>query len=169
MGNFLRKLSRKKGIETVSNVLGAVFIGAIVIFFFYYIFPLFFGDMFKSIALTSTDVVARDLAGLVSVSGVAPDQIVIEYNPSSSIQYNVSIASRIVSIGLPISKGNLASNLGVTDVSTAKTALDNLTVRMDLENNFEISKTIKSSNSGSGNPAFQPFYAVIGKSNLGVK
>lgn len=169
MGNFLRKITKKKGMETVANVLGAVFITAIVVFFFYYVFPLFFGDMFKSIALTSTDVVSRDLAGLVSVSGVAPNQIIIKYNPSSSIQYNVSVQNRVVSVGLPISKSNLASNLGVTGVESAKTAIDNLTVKIDSENNFEISKTMKTSWDNNGDRVVQPVYSVIGKSNLGVK
>jgi len=166
---FQKKLPRKKGSETVANVLGAVFIAAIVVFFFYEIFPLFFGDMFKSIALSSSEVVARDMAGLISASGIAPNEIHIEYNPSSSVQYNVSIENRIVRIGLPISKSNLASNLGVNEIASSKTALDNITEQILLENNFEISKTTKVAVDSNGNKVLQSAYSVVGKSSLGVK
>ena len=168
MGPFRRKTPRKLGVETVANVLGALFIGAIVLFFFFYIFPVFFGDMFKSIALSSSDIVARDMAGLVSVSGIAPNQITIEYNPSSSTQYNASIQNRLVKIGLPIDKSNWANLLGVSDVSIAKIALDNLNVKIEMENNFEITKITKMVTDSGGNKVFQSIYSVIGKSNKGV-
>jgi hypothetical protein len=154
---------RSKGFENVANVMGAVFITAIVIFLFYYIFPLFFGDMFKSIALSSAEIVTRDMAGFVSVSGVAPNEIRIKYNPSSSTLYNVSIANRVVKVA--ISSGKLNNN----EIASSKTAVDNLTQQINNDNSFVISKNIKASTDQNGNKIFRPVYSVIGTSNLGVK
>lgn len=161
---IFRKFSpRLKGVETVTTVIGAVLIAAITVFFFYYMFPLFFGDLFQSIALSSSEIVARDMAGFISVSAVAPNQIQIEYSPSSSTQYNVSIANRVVNVIL--SAGKTTNN----EIASSKIAVGNLTQQIINENSFEISKNVKILTDQSGNKISQPVYSVIGTSNLGVK
>jgi hypothetical protein len=156
MGHF----GREKATSTVINILGAVMIAAILVFFFFYIFPLFFGDVFKSIALSSSEVVARDIAGLVSVSGVAPDEIKIEYNPSTSITYNVTIVDRIVRVFLGVVRGVPFS--GQNEVASAKTAVDNLNAQIILTNIFEISKKVSTGIDANGNKIFKPVYSIIG-------
>jgi len=159
---FFRNFGKAKGVESVTTVMGAIFIAAIVVFFFYYIFPLFFGDLFKSIALSSGEIVARDIAGFISVSGVAPNEIKIEYSPSSSVQYNVSVNQRVVEVNVANERAN------IKEVASAKTAVDNLNANIILANIFDISKNMKAVIDQNGNKNFVPIYSIIGKSSATV-
>jgi len=153
---------RKKGMETAATVLGAVFIAAAAAFFFYYIFPLFFGDLFKSIALASAEIVARDIAGFISVSGVAPNEIKITYNPSETNKYNVEIKERIVKVFRETE--NLPKEVEpVKEIAIAKSAVGNINENFNFVNFFEIRKNVVTSIGQSGTRIFSNNYEVAVK------
>lgn len=162
MHHFGKNFRKMKGAESVATVLGAIFITVIVVFFFYYIFPLFFGDLFQSIALSSSEIVARDIAGFISVSGVAPDEISIQYSPSSSVFYNVSVSQRVVKINSASVRAN------TNEVASEKSAVDNLNENIILANIFDISKNIKLVTNQNGNKNPAQVYSITGKSSQTV-
>ncbi len=57
-----------------------------------------FQDLAKQIALESAEVVAKDLAGFITISGAAPEEIKITYKPSTKFSYDVEIGGRIVRV-----------------------------------------------------------------------
>ena len=160
--NNVKNKEKNKGTAATFTVIGAVLIAAIVVFYFYYIYPLFFRDLFKSIALSSAEIVARDLAGFISVSGVAPNEIKIAYNPSESYKYNVAIGERLVQVYLSIK--NLPKEVTpVKEIATAKSAVDNINEKANEVNFFEIKKNVVSSIDKSGIKVFNNIFEVIAK------
>jgi hypothetical protein len=136
---FGSKRIRKKGTETPATALGILLIVIGIVALFYFIFPLVFGDIFKTISLSSAEIVARDIAGFISVSGVAPNEIKINYNPSESSKYNMIINDRVVQVFLDTEK------IKTKEVATAKSATGGIDEKFDLVNIFEIRKSTISS------------------------
>lgn len=123
---------RKKAQAEITEIISLVAIGIALIFFFVVILPKFVDTMFQLIALASAQVVSRDLAGLITISGAAPGRITIFYQPQA--KYNVGIADRIVSVELLE---------GLKDRATAKAGVDPSPPPFESVNYFEIRKWVE--------------------------
>src|SRR3972149_528618 len=53
-------------------------------------------DLARQLATESAEVVAKDLAGFLTISSAATEDIEITYSPSSTFSYDVDIENRIV-------------------------------------------------------------------------
>jgi len=85
------------GQAAVTEVLLTVFIMAALAVSFM-LLPKTIQEMIKMLSLASAEVVARDLAGLISVSGTAPGRIYINYDPPGDVRYDVWIEGRVVNV-----------------------------------------------------------------------
>jgi hypothetical protein len=100
------------------KVLWMVFLFAIMVILIMML-PNLAEDLFKMIALASADVVSKDLAGLISISGAAPEKIVITYQtPSKEFFYDVKIKDRIVDVKM------IGEGKAVISNATARCAVD---------------------------------------------
>jgi len=113
---------RKKAQAEITEIISLVAISIALVFFFLFVLPKFVDTMFQMIALASAQVVSRDLAGLITISGAAPYKIDISYLQQA--KYNVNIKDRIVSV----------------DDKTAKVGVDPSPSPFENVNYFEIKK-----------------------------
>ena len=119
-------LKSRKGV-TETEVMTMVCILAAYLIILIFILPQILGMIINNFSLLSAEVVARDLASLISTGGIATDRISIYYNPSKSLAYNVEIKDKIVVVGL------LNDEKKVREESSAKIAID-------VPGNFEAKK-----------------------------
>ena len=82
--------------NTVVNVVIFIAISALTLLLFLQVFPTFL-DIVKTAVFYSPDVVTRDIAGLVTITGAAPYKITILYG-SDQAHYNIEIKDRLVSV-----------------------------------------------------------------------
>jgi len=108
-----------KGQAEVTEVVKFVGLTLLFVLFIGLILPKLLYDMYKMFSLISAEVVAKEIAGLVSVSGVAPHQITIYYSPSSSVTYDVKVGDRLVRVDL-LNKDKTVKEESVAE----KTAVD---------------------------------------------
>jgi len=89
-------------------------------------------NLFNTAAVGSADFVAKEMAELITISGAAPYEIEISYNPSSA-KYNVNIQ-----------KGILQTNLLKSAKETEKTSIAKIASNAEGSfsgvNNFYINK-----------------------------
>lgn len=127
----------KSGYQAPVEVIGVfiLILGAII--FAVKILPGLISDLYGQLALFSAEVVARDLAGLITISAAAPNEIVIENAFSESYEYDASINDRIVWVKL------LTTRYGMKGQANAKIAIDGLDYKTDEPvNYFVISKSV---------------------------
>lgn len=86
------------GQAKISDALFSVIGVAIFVYIMFIFISNQFEDLVKEIALESAETVAKDVAGFVTISGAAPEEIKITYNPSTKFSYDVEIKNRIVMI-----------------------------------------------------------------------
>jgi len=87
-----------KGQAEIVEAVGILALIAMIILILTQI-PKIFTEFFNLLALASANVVSRDLAGLISVSAVAPKDITIEYaGASDKITYNVQLEDRTIAV-----------------------------------------------------------------------
>lgn len=123
-----------KGQASIVSIVGIVAIIVIFVSVAATIFlPGMIADMYAEIALVSAEVVARDLAGFITISGAATDSITIYYIPSEQHKYDVAIGNRIVDVKL------LTVEYGMKGQAIAKTAVDPAASRENV-NSFTIKK-----------------------------
>lgn len=87
-----------KGQEKISNTIIIVAMAAVALFFISN-FMNFMMDVQKLFALASAEVVSRDLAGLISVSGSEPEEITIFYGGiSEEVSYDIKLENRKIEV-----------------------------------------------------------------------
>jgi len=90
---------KRKGAGEVGEVLTAVVLAAALIFMAYQI-PKMIQDIAALLTVASAEATARDLAGLITISGAAQDKATIIYEGASTqIFYDITIKDRMVNIG----------------------------------------------------------------------
>lgn len=86
-----------KGAVT-SDIVGIMLIILTLIIFFTVMFPRFLSTIIELFGKTSAENVARQLSGLITVSGAAPHEIRIEFLPSRDVTYSFSIKNRNIMV-----------------------------------------------------------------------
>ncbi len=87
-----------KGQAQVTEILTTLGIAVLTVSLIF-IVPKLLNDFIKMMILAKAEIVARDIAGLITVSGAAPEEIIIHYEtPSEDITYNVDIDGRVVNV-----------------------------------------------------------------------
>jgi hypothetical protein len=86
-----------KGAVT-SEVVGFALITLTIITFLTVILPKYLSTLIELFSKTSAENVARQLAGLITVSGSTPYKINIEYFPSKDVSYTIEIKNRNIMV-----------------------------------------------------------------------
>jgi len=129
----------QKGDATIS-VLGTAVIMAIVVIFVAKIIPDYVMSAFEFMSSSSAEVVSRNLAGFITISAAAPNEISIDYFASKSSEYNVKIENRVINLDL------LSASFGAKGGSITKAGIDSICYytdticRFDGVNHFTIKK-----------------------------
>jgi hypothetical protein len=126
-----------KGQSEVIEILVFIAFAFVFVFLLAVILPKYLYDINKLFSLISADVVAKDLSGLITVSGVVTNKITIYYSPSGVVTYNVGIKDRIVNVELLESKDKVKEKS-----SPEKTAVDPQLQESNV-NSFTIMKSIE--------------------------
>ncbi|HKZ45432.1 MAG TPA: hypothetical protein VJ343_01885 [archaeon] len=92
-----------KGDATI-NTIGLVVITVATLTLFFTVLPSIVDLIWKEVSLSSPTVVAKELAGLISISGAAPDSIKISYYPSN-YHYDLDIENRVVVVAMSEEEG----------------------------------------------------------------
>ncbi len=87
-----------KGAGKLTHALFAVLAVALFTAIMFMVISGTFEDLAKQIAQESSEVVAKDIAAFLTVSGAAPEDITITYKPSTKFSYDVEIKDRFVGI-----------------------------------------------------------------------
>lgn len=81
--------------DIASDVLWIIALSVLIFLIIFYMVPKFWKDIAMSISRNAPNVVARDLASLVTISGAAPHTIIISYKvPTEKYSYNLNIDGR---------------------------------------------------------------------------
>ena len=141
-----KHLIGSKGQGEWSEVLMTVLLAACILFLLFKI-PEIVGDIVTMLSLASGEATARDLGGLITISGSAQDSMTITYEGADeSIFYDVEIKDRIVYItnirresgeAIDIMKGTLGATV---KTGWGKTAVDGISEEFELVNIFTIKK-----------------------------
>lgn len=83
---------------TISDMVGIFGVIVLVILFVTQIIPTLFSTLIQSFAESSAENVARQLSGLITVSGSAPYQAQINYTPTSDAVYQIVIDSKTIKV-----------------------------------------------------------------------
>lgn len=87
-----------KGQINVADALGLLVIAAAFVLILAKI-PQIFHDFFTLLALSFSEVVSRDLAGMISISAAAPNEIEIEYRAMvKEFNYTVELRERTINV-----------------------------------------------------------------------
>jgi len=98
---------------TTSDAIGIV-LGVFVLFlFFSQVFPKVYALITDNFSKASGENVARQLSGLITVSGAATYKIKIDYTPTTEHTYNVLVKDRTVKV-TPIFTVNYAEKASST-------------------------------------------------------
>lgn len=124
------------GQVALTEVLGIVLLIIATVTFAFLLLPKWISDMYGLIALSSAEVVARDLARLVTISGAAPHDITIRDRLHSSYEYDVDIENRLVRVKL------LTVQYGMKGEAIAKSGVDGIEYHGKSINYLEIKKEI---------------------------
>jgi hypothetical protein len=81
-----------------SEIVGFILVILTLITFFTVILPKYLSTIIELFSKTSAENVARQLAGLITISGAAPYKIDIEYLPSRDVSYSFEIKNRNIII-----------------------------------------------------------------------
>lgn len=141
-----KHLIGSKGAGEWSEVLMTVLLAACIMFLVFKI-PEIVGDIATLLSIASAEATARDLGGLITISGSAQDSMTITYEGADEfIFYDVEIKDRIVHISnIRKESGEIISmwkgTLGATiKTGWGKIAVDGLSEEFELVNIFTIQK-----------------------------
>jgi len=123
-----------KGFISVTDILGFIAIGIVAIILLSSV-PRIFNEFFGELALANPNVVASDLASLISVSAAAPKDITIIFKgPVKQVNYTVKLKERTITV-------NVTLEGEVKEVSSkARYAVDNLDEYLENYHTFKIVK-----------------------------
>lgn len=149
-----------KGTEQdTSSIIIMVLLGIVAVGIIYFMIQYVFTNLIPIFAQGSAQVVSRELADFITISGVAPYKITINYQPTDNVFYNVSIDSRVVTVSMLESNPKpLTISSGIAGYVSSNIAIDNLKLFLKNVNIFEIKKTTDITNQ-----VRQNIYSVTGK------
>lgn len=143
----------------VPDLIGLILLGILASGIIFLLINFVFANIIPLFAEGSTEVVSRDLADLITISGIAPYKITIDYQPTDNTVYNVSIDSRVLTLyTLENNPKPLTLSTGVSQYTNQKVAVGNSSTSLHNVNNFEITKTAIIANQQRQN-----LYSVTGK------
>lgn len=126
LGGIMEKIGKFRGIGTrgsVQSSISVVGIIAVVALFVVLATPLFLTQVktiYDGMAQQTAGVVARELAGLMMMS-TTPSEITIERELSGSLEYNITIENRMITVNQSIKpESDEASNIRMESESTQK-------------------------------------------------
>lgn len=140
----------RKG-NAVISMLGIAITAVILVIFTVQIIPRTVEDVYSQISRASAEVVSRNLAGLITISAAAPNNIIINYQPSKNYFYNIKIVNRIVDVEILTEKINifLPEKIGMKGRILTKTGVDSkcydtteINCQFNNVNNFIIKKWV---------------------------
>jgi len=133
-----------KGAGEWAEVLVTVLLAASILFLVFQI-PEMVGNIASLISLASAEATARDLGGLITISGSAQDSITITYEGADeSLFYDIEIKDRLVHItNIRKESGEPIGMIFGSTMKTGwgKTAVDGISEEFGLVNIFTIEKT----------------------------
>jgi len=105
-----------KGQSKVTEVI--FFIGLVVLLLqLIFIYPKLWKELIDSVIHTSPLIVVRDIAGLITVSGAAPDTIKIFYKvPTDKYSYNLNVDKRTVKLQMLDENGKPIGSEAITQI-----------------------------------------------------
>lgn len=146
-----------KGSE-VPGVIGIILIALVAAGLIYLLIEFIFVNLIPLFASGSGPVVSRDLAGLITISGIAPYKITIHYTANDVILYNVSINSRVVTVQtLQNNPRPLTIQGNIAQYATSKIAIGDMDTFIMNAKDFVIEKSTILT------PNRQNQYSVTGK------
>jgi hypothetical protein len=81
--------------DIVTETIWIIALSVMIFLIVFVAVPKFWKDIALTAVLSSPDVVIRDIAGLVTISGAAPHDIIIYYEvPTTKYSYNLQISGR---------------------------------------------------------------------------
>ena len=117
--------------------IGMLVVIAITVIIFLKEFQAITSVITNLVARTSSDVVSSQLSNLMTISGAAPYQIEINYTPSKSVLYDVSLSSRELNI-----KSKYKASYLVKLPSIHPVAIDLPDASYTDVNTFKVKKTV---------------------------
>jgi hypothetical protein len=85
--------------DIVTETIWIIALSVMIFFITFVAVPRLWKDIAFTALQSSPDVVARDIAGLVTISGAAPHQITIYYKvPTEKYSYNLQISGRNLTV-----------------------------------------------------------------------
>ena len=90
--------AQAKGAATITDAIYIVISVAIAVAAIFLFITENFTALARQIALESAEVVAKDTAGFITVSGAAPDEARIIFKPSTKFKYDLEVSGRIVEV-----------------------------------------------------------------------
>jgi len=82
----------------ITDALFAIFSVVVFIFIMFTILGKQLEEFAREVSLESADVVSKDMAGFISISAAAPDEIRITYRPSTKFFYNLYAGDKKVNV-----------------------------------------------------------------------
>ena len=123
-----------KGLMSVADAITLLTIAALFVLLLA-IIPKLFSDFFTQLAMSTSEVVARDLAGLITISAAAPKDITISYfGAMKKINYSVDLSQRVVKVDM------IRNGKSLNHVYQDTYAVDNLNKNLQNYNSFKIIK-----------------------------
>ncbi len=105
-----------------------------------------FNELAKQMASDSAEVVAKDLAGFITVSGASPMEMTITYKPSTVFTYNIEVKDRIVKASSMLDgksvEGPRFFGMEIPAIWMDKTAVGDLHTGLSNVKTIEIQKSV---------------------------
>jgi|GEM_PF-4409283 len=115
-----RKGGKKSGQAELIEILGLCVLAAAALVFALLVLPRLLSDIYGLIALSSAEVVGRDIAGFITISAASPQDILIKHTLDPKHEYSVKIENRLVKIKL------LTIEYGMKGSAITKTGVDGI-------------------------------------------
>jgi hypothetical protein len=109
---------KNKGQAEIMSIIGVVVSALFILVFVVFLLPDMIADLMAFLSTFSAEVVSRNVAGLITISAAAPDEITIDYSPSNDFYYDVDINNRVVHVKL------LTEKFMMKGESTIKAGID---------------------------------------------
>ena len=104
--------------KTVTYVLGLIVLSVFTFYFCTQILPKELAEIYSFVSQASSEAVSRNLAGAITISAAAPNEISIDYGIAGDFKYGARISDRLVNLKL------LTQVFGMQGDTQSKIAVD---------------------------------------------
>jgi hypothetical protein len=126
----------ESGQTSVVDIFGVVLVMAGAVVFALFVIPYMFKDIFDMSSLSSAEIVARDLGGMITISGAAPNEMTISHRMHSTYKYTIDIADRFASAKMttPVydMKGEAYSKTAIDDIHYSAEGINYVKIEKEL-------------------------------------